>query len=133
MPLQQSESYSYDNAGNLSAKVDFNGATTHYFYDPYNRLTCKTPSTSGDCADPRAVNYTYTSTGRRATMTDPSGQTIYSYDSRERLQSKQTPFGTLSYKYDNASNLLTTSSSNFNGASVAYSYDTTNRLSTVTD
>jgi RHS repeat-associated protein len=133
LPLLQSESYTYDSAGNLSARTDFNGLTTHYFYDAFNRLTCKTPSASGDCADSRAVNCTYTLTGRRSTMTDPSGQTIYFYDSRDRLQSKQTPFGTLSYTYDNASNLLTTSSSNVNGASVVYSYDTNNRLSTVTD
>ena len=66
-------------------------------------------------------------------MNDASGETVYTYDVRHRLASKQTPFGTLSYTYDNASNLLTTRSSNANGISVDYSYDVLNRLSTVKD
>jgi RHS repeat-associated protein len=39
----------------------------------------------------------------------------------------------LSYTYDNAGNVLTIASSNANGASLTYTYDVLNRLSTVTD
>ena len=66
-------------------------------------------------------------------MNDASGETVYTYDLRNRLASKQTPFGTLSYTYDNASNLLTTRSSNANGVTVDYTYDVLNRLKTVKD
>ena len=47
------------------------------------------------------MNFTYTTTGKRQTMTDPSGVTTYTYDPQtDRLVSKQTPFGTISYTYD---------------------------------
>jgi YD repeat-containing protein len=71
--------------------------------------------------------------GQRLTMSDSSGVTIYSDDIRNRLTSKQTPQGTLSYSYDNASNLLTTRSSNVNGINTSYTYDALNRLDGVTD
>jgi YD repeat-containing protein len=79
------------------------------------------------------VSFTYSATGQRVTMNDASGATVYTYDVRNRLSSKQTPFGTLSYTYNEAGGLLTTRSSNANGASVDYSYDTLNRLSAVKD
>ena len=46
---------------------------------------------------------------------------------------KATPEGTLSYTYDAAGQVASIQSSNANGASVAYSYDDLNRLSTVVD
>ena len=64
---------------------------------------------------------------------DNCWQAVYGYDVRNRLTSKQTPFGTLSYTYNEAGSLLTTRSSNANGVSVDYSYDTLNRLSSVKD
>jgi YD repeat-containing protein len=62
-----------------------------------NRLLSKTPDATFNAAP---IAFTYTATGRRKTMDDTSGQTVYSYDDRDRLQSKQTPFGTLSYTYE---------------------------------
>jgi RHS repeat-associated protein len=130
------ESYAYDNNGNLKTRTDFNGHQTQYFYDTLNRLTCKTPSSSPDqataCADARAVNFTYTATGRRATMTDPSGTTTYHYNDRDRLEWKLTPFGQLNYTYDNAGDVQSIASSNTNGASMTYGYDHLNRLQSVT-
>ena len=38
----QSESYTYDDAGNLQTKIDFNGKTTTYADDTNNRLRSKT-------------------------------------------------------------------------------------------
>lgn len=58
--------------------------------------------------------------------------TSYSYNNRDRLLSKATPEGALSYTYDATSNALTLRSSNTNGASVDYSYDALNQLSTAT-
>jgi RHS repeat-associated protein len=80
-----------------------------------------------------AITYTYTQSGQRASMTDASGTTVYQYDNRHRLISKATPNGTLTYTYDGVGNLASLRSSNANGASVDYSYNQLNRLSTVTD
>jgi RHS repeat-associated protein len=130
LPLGMFEAYSYNAAGNLLTRKDFNGKTTTYAYDSTNRLLSKTPDASFAAAP---ITFTYTLTGRRASMTDPSGTTTNSYDLRDRLTSKATPQGTLSYSYDSGGNLLTMRSSNTNGAAVDYSYDELNRLSMVTD
>jgi RHS repeat-associated protein len=79
------------------------------------------------------VKFTYTLTGRRATMNDASGTTTYAYDERDRLANMASPQGTLSYTYDDTGKVLTLRSSNANGVSVDYSYDVLDRLSSVTD
>jgi RHS repeat-associated protein len=124
------ESRQYDTAGNLTSLTHFNGKTTTYTYDIFNRLTARTPDPS---LNEPTVSFTYTSTGRRNTMTDGSGTTQYTYDSLDRLTSKATPEGTLSYTYDAAGNVTSVSSSNANGVSVSYTYDDVGRLSTVVD
>src|SRR5205814_5598396 len=80
LPMRQSESYSYDAIANLTAKTDFNGHTTTYTYDTMNRLTAKTADaffSQGACAPVAGstpacgatqVSFTYTATGRRASM-----------------------------------------------------------------
>src|SRR5689334_16336744 len=95
-----------------------------------NHLLSKTPDA---LLNEAAVTFTYSATGRRLTMSDPSGTTSYSYDVRDRLLSKASPEGTLSYTYDNGGNLLTLSSNHSDGVNTSYSYDALNRLSTVTD
>ena len=50
----------------------------------------------------QAVSFTYTPTGKRASMTDTSGTTNYTYDNLDLLITKQTPEGTLNYTYDAA-------------------------------
>jgi RHS repeat-associated protein len=77
--------------------------------------------------------FTYTATGKRATMTDASGITTYVYDDHDRLSQKQTPQGTLTYTYDPAGNVASMKSSNTNGVYVEYTYDSLNRLQTVVD
>jgi len=124
------ESRSYDAAGNLISLTHFNGKTTTYTYDSLNRLLSRTPDPS--LSEP-TVSFTYTATGKRATMTDGSGTTTYSYDSLDRLTTKATPEGTLNYTYDAGGNLASMSSTHTNGVSVEYTYDDLNRLSTVVD
>jgi RHS repeat-associated protein len=120
----------YDAAGNLQTLTDYNGNTTTYTYDNLNRLLSRTPdSRLPDVPE----SFTYTATGKRATMTDASGTTIYTYDAQDRLQTKATPQGTLSYTYDAAGNVASMTSSNANGVSVGYTYDSLNRLATVVD
>jgi len=130
LPLGQTESFTYDAQSNLTSRTDFMGNKTSYTYDIMNRLIGKTP-------DPRlhqaAINFTYTVSGQRASMTDASGASSYVYDTRDRLLSKVTSLGTLSYAYDAHGNVTSIKSSNTNGVSVGYTYDELNRLATVTD
>ena len=135
LPLGMSESYIYDAAGNLTARGDFNGRTTTYVYDTMNRVTAKVadPFFAANGLGGAQVTFTYTASGRRASMNDASGLTTYSYDSRDRLLSKATPFGTVTYTYDNADNILTLTSSNAGGAAMTYSYDELNRLASAGD
>ena len=49
------------------------------------------------------------------------------------MTAKAAPAGTLNYTYDAASDVTSIASSNTNGASVSYTYDELNRLSTVVD
>ena len=130
LPLGMIETYSYDNSGSLIAKQDYNGKTTTYAYDSLKRLLSKSPDISFNAPK---VQFTYTSTGRRASMTDASGVTTYEYDSRDRLISKTTPAGTLTYTIGKTGNIRSVRSSNPNGLDIAYDYDLSSRLSTVTD
>jgi len=79
------------------------------------------------------MSFTYTLTGKRATMTDASGTTSYTYDNMDRLTAKATPEGTLSYSYDAAGHVASIASNHANGASMSYAYDGLGRLSTVVD
>jgi RHS repeat-associated protein len=124
------ESFSYNLTGTTASVMDFNGKTTTFGYDKLDRLLMRTPDVSFGEA---AVSFTYTSSGRRLTMTDGSGTTSYGYDNQDRLVSKTNGAGTLTYTYDTAGNRLTMVSSNANGTNAGYSYDELNRLKTVTD
>jgi len=106
------------------------GKTTTYTYDTLNRLLTKVPDAS--LSEP-TVTFTYTPTGKRATMADASGSTTYTYDNRDRMVTEATPEGTLNYTYDAHGNVLTLASSNTNGASQSYTYDALNRLASVVD
>jgi RHS repeat-associated protein len=130
LPGGQVETFAYDAAGNLAERTDFNGKTTTYGYDESNRLTSKVPDAT--LGQP-AITYSYTATGRREQMVDASGTTTYTYDIRDRLVAKATPQGTLTYTYDAGGKVTSIRSSNAGGASVDYSYDELNRLSSVTD
>lgn len=124
------ETRQYDAAGNLTSLTHFNGKTTTYAYDTLNRLLSRTPDpTTGE----PTVSFTYTATGKRASMTDASGTTSYTYDSMDRLTQKATPEGTLNYTYDAAGHMASMTSSHTNGVSASYTYDSLNRLSTVVD
>jgi RHS repeat-associated protein len=130
LPLGMSDLYTYDEVGNLATRTDFRGKQTNYEYDEMNRMLTKRPDPT--LGEP-VISYTYTDTGRRATMTDASGTTRYTYDLRDRVLTKQTPQGTITYGYDLAGNLTSMRSSNTNGTSVNYTYDDLNRLESVVD
>src|SRR5260221_13325742 len=77
------------------------------------------------------VFFTYTATGKRATMSDATGLTRYVYDNLDRLYQKLTPLGTLTYSYDENGNVMHIASSNPNGTDVVYDWDEINRLKAV--
>jgi YD repeat-containing protein len=130
LPLGQEERTEYDFAGNLVRRVDFNGRETIYQYDALNRLTNKIPDASFGAAP---ISFTFTTTGQRASMIDPSGTTLYAYNERDWLTNKATPQGTLRYAYDSHGNALSIESSNVNGVELAYEWDELNRLKAVTE
>ena len=130
----------YDFRNNVIDVTDQAGHVTHHGYDLAGRLTSLTraygtsnASTTTYAYYNAVVSFTYTATGKRDSMTDASGTTTYTYDSLDRLTAKATPEGTLNYTYDAAGNVASVSSSNANGVSVGYTYDSLNRLSTVVD
>ncbi len=120
------ETRTYDSNGNLASVTHFNSTTTTYSYDQLNRLTQR--ATPGETT----VNYTYTQTGKRQTMTDASGTTTYTYDSMDRLTHKQTPEGTLNYSYDAAGNLATMQTAD-GAVNVSYTWNSLNLLEQVAD
>jgi RHS repeat-associated protein len=135
LPQGQTETYSYDANGNLTSHVDFNAHTTSYSYDALNHLLNKAADTyfvQNHIGAP-AISFTYTATGKRASMTDASGTTTYQYDNLDRLISEATPEGTLTYTYDAAGDVTGLHSSNTNGASLTYGYDALNRLASASD
>ncbi len=134
--------YAYDAVGSLTARTDFNGHTTTYTYDNMNRLLSKTADpffSQGACANGACgatqVSYTYTLTGKRASMTDASGKTTYTYDFRvDRPLLKSTPFADVRTVWDLAGNQTVLRTEGVNGgASMSYTYDADNRLASVTD
>ncbi len=125
LPAVQTEAFTYDAAGNQLTHTDFNGKTTTETYDTLNRLLTKVPDASFGAP---TVKFTYTGTGKRATMSDASGMTTYTYDQLDRLTTKQAPAGTLTYTHDGAGNLLSIEVGG--SASANYTYDTDNRLET---
>jgi len=130
LPLGMSESFVYDAVGKLAAHTDFNGRTTTCRYDSAGRLVESLPDPALGEAP---VSFTYTRTGKRATMTDESGTTTYDYDDDGRLKRKGTPRGALDYAHDAMGNVLSMRSSNSGGVSARYGYDALGRLVTVSD
>jgi RHS repeat-associated protein len=130
LPAGQIESFTYDAVSNKISCTDFNGRTTTLAYDSLNRLLSRTPDPFLNAAP---ITFTYTSTGKRASMTDPTGTTTYSYTNRDQVLNKATPQGTLGYAYDLSGNVSSVVSSNTNGTTVAYTWDADNRLASVTD
>jgi RHS repeat-associated protein len=125
LPGGQTETFTYDAAGNQLTHTDFNGKTTSYTYDTLNRSLTEVPDASFGAP---TVKFTYTGTGKRASMSDVSGSTTYTYDQLDRLTTKAAPAGTLTYTHDAFGNLLSIEVGG--SASATYTYDADERLET---
>lgn len=130
--------YTYDNNGNLAAKVGpmpnqwtcATTVTTTYNYDQLNRLTGKT-FTNGD----PAIGYTYDqagclgqpacyNVGRRTGMTDAAGSEAWSYDKMGRTLADQ--------RTTNNVNKTTIYSYNYDGSTATLTYPVSGRTITYT-
>ncbi|NJR73770.1 MAG: VWA domain-containing protein [Scytonema sp. CRU_2_7] len=125
LPLGQRSTQTYDAVGNVTSVTDFNGKIITYRYNSNDQMI-----TEG-FADGTSVNYTYTPTLQRATVTDSRGVTSYTYNERDQLTTRTEVDGrTIGYTYDIAGNRtsLTTPA-----GTVGYTYDALNRMQTVSD
>jgi RHS repeat-associated protein len=99
--LARTTEYRRDLAGLLVEMRDPQGRVTTYGYDDANERLAINYS---DGTTPN-VTFTYDPAGRRSSMTDGSGLTIYTRDSLGRLTSAQQGPQVVSYAYDPAGNL----------------------------
>jgi RHS repeat-associated protein len=74
LTARPNETYTYDNNGNTTTKVDASGTTT-YTWDYENRLTQVTLPGSGG-----TVSFTYDPLGRRVRKITPTTTTVFAYD-----------------------------------------------------
>jgi RHS repeat-associated protein len=118
--------YTYDNNGNI-VTIRNNSTTLTYSYDALNHVS--QARTSGSTFQPASqISYAYDASGRRKTMTDPSGGvTNYGYDATSRLTSIQDPASqTFGFGYDNLNRR--TSLTGPLGHFVSYSWNVGGRL-----
>jgi RHS repeat-associated protein len=127
LPGGQTESFTYDAYGNELTHTDFNGKITTYTYDALNRLLTQVPDSSFHAP---TVSFTYTATGKRASMNDAVGATSYTYDQLDRLTAKTAPQGTLNYNHNAAGGLTQLQAG---ALTAAYTYDADNRLASVAE
>lgn len=110
-----SESYTYDDGGNLSDKT-VNSVTTTYGYDDIDQLTSE--SRSGYSA-----SYTYDANGNRATKTLGGTTQTYNYDDADKLTSITQGGNTVkSFGYDSAGR-TTSVTANSQTTTIAYDYE----------
>jgi RHS repeat-associated protein len=142
--------YTYDNAGNRTAKTNYlNSVTENYIYDPLYQLTQVTQGTttpesysydavgnrlsslgmspytynsSNELTSTPAATFTYDGNGNTLTKADSSGTTTYNWDFENRLASVALPNsgGTVAFKYDPRGRRIQKSSST---ATTNYLYD----------
>lgn len=102
-PLLKTETYTYDNNGNVATVTDRKGQVTTYTYDALNRRTKATYQ------DGTSTNNSYDAGNRLTSIQekDASGTVTATitrtYDGLDRLIQEITAQGTVNYVYDNAS------------------------------
>ena len=91
----KTESYKYDERGNVIEKTDRNGVTLSFVYDVHDRLT------DTKLGDNVLIHNTYDGANNKLTMQDESGTTTRTYDKLGRVLTKDVPgIGTTTYQYD---------------------------------
>jgi RHS repeat-associated protein len=145
--------HDYDALGHLSRLADHDGRAWLYRYDANGNL--REEVFPGDASNPvrtitrsfglfdrldslnygdglNTASYQYDANGNRTRLTDRWGSTAYEYDERNRLKTLvgSTPSHSLSYTWKDGGQLA---SLTYPGSrSVSYSYDSLDRLTTIT-
>ena len=128
----KTESYKYDERGNVIEKTDRNGVTLSFVYDVHDRLT------DTKLGDNVLIHNTYDGANNKLTMQDESGTTTRTYDKLGRVLTKDVPgIGTTTYQYDittliNNGEVSEKTVDPKNNVTIK-TYDKNNRLHTVKD
>jgi RHS repeat-associated protein len=129
LPGGASESMIYDSNGNLIRRTNYDGGVVGYNYNSNNQMT------QVSFGDGKRIDYTYTETNKRNTVTDSNGVTTYKYDNMDRLVEVIYPgMKSISYSYDLKGNMVSISISI--GAQrfvTEYDYNEAGKISSVRD
>jgi RHS repeat-associated protein len=149
--------YTYDNAGNRTAKTNYlSNITEQYTYDPTYQLTQVTQgatttesysydavgnrlsslgmspyvyNSSNEVTSTSAATFSYDGNGNMVTKADSSGTTTYNWDFEDRLTSVVLPSsGTVTFKYDPFGRRIQKTSSS---GTTNYLYDGANSIEEV--
>lgn len=89
--------YSYDGAGNRTARTDTTGTTT-YGFDLLNRLTARAATSGGG-----SIGYGYDRAGNQTSVSDARGTSTATFDAANKQTSLTTAKGTVvRYAYDSS-------------------------------
>ena len=96
--------YPYNNVGELATKLNGNGTSTTYAYDPAAQLTSEINFAPNGATVNSSFSYTYNLLGEVTTMTDVANNTTaYGYDATGQLTQVTLPGGTtITYVYNAA-------------------------------
>jgi RHS repeat-associated protein len=125
--VNMSLSYSYDKAGNIATKTNYDGSVTEYRYDDANRLVAERNPNYLE------VSYQYDEAGRLLNRILSNGaRTSYTWDDDNRLASlvntsaNVTTVNSVTYQRDRLGN--TTRQTDMNGGTTSFVYDPLYRL-----
>ena len=129
-PDGTTETWTYGTDGSVSTRTDPNGDTSIFEYDANGGVTRKI------FQDRSEETFTYNGIGKVLTATNIFGTVTYDYDVNDRLVRLENPDGSaINYTYDAIGNRRSETVEVAVGAprTTNYTYDTLNRLETVTD
>ncbi|PKM36432.1 MAG: hypothetical protein CVV06_11095, partial [Gammaproteobacteria bacterium HGW-Gammaproteobacteria-10] len=122
-PTDKTQTFVYDEAGNLIEETDRKGQVTEHFYDLLSRRIF-----SYYPADNRLDTWTYDDFGDLVQIENADVAYTYTYDAKHQLKSKTDSRlnKTLRWNYDPAGNIDT--KTDYQGNVTDYQYDNANRL-----
>ncbi|RPI29625.1 MAG: hypothetical protein EHM61_00940, partial [Acidobacteria bacterium] len=125
-PDQITESFAYDEEGNLKVHVNRRGITTSQTYDHLGRVLTRT------VGEFQVDRFAYDDPAHSVTRTDGnSNSTVFHYDALGRLDSVKNAEGaTKSFTWDGVNLVAET---DFKGVRTDYRYDEVDRLASITD